>query len=376
MRRKARQGNRLTRGRWSALCYLPRPMNLRSLTLLTCLFLCSNTGTAYSTESADKTVPSSVAEAENTDARPAPIPSASSLGITDTDEAVLVISEASGLRKISLGVRQLEVGPEQILVRNLAEGLLALTLENEEKTWTGSVRVYSGQVAAFNAGAALSSTQASLLGPAEFDLFNFYDTMDGLSSLTNKLDFCARTQRNLPPPPDDALVSDLCTRLQKQAELAEQERKQEDEEVDDDLSDELLDAPEEEEERRLNQLRKLYRADGRLRTNPPGTGVRLGLAGAGFAGAVVGVGAALQFEIQAEREYLLYRDAERIGDDPAMTQHLFVTKNFDRQRDIAIGIGTASLTGGLVAMLLQRLEAKRFKRYRASIEANEGQPNE
>jgi len=351
-------------------------MKLRSLTLLTCLFLCSNTGTAYSTESADQKVPTSVAEEANADARPGPLPTASSLGITDTDEAVLVLSEASGLRKVSLGVSQLEVGPEQILVRDLREGLLSLTLENEEKSWTGSVRVYSGQVTAFNVGAALSSAQANLLAPEEFDLFNFYDTMDGLRSLTNKLDFCAKTQQNPPPAPDDALVSDLCSRLQNQAELAEQEREQEGQEVDDDLSNELLDAPEEEAERRLIQLRKLYRADGRLRTNPPGTEARLGLAGAGFAGAVIGVGAALQFELQAEREYLLYREAERIGDDPAMTQHLFVTKNFDRQRDIAIGIGTASLTAGLVAILLQRLEAKRFKRYRASIEADEGQPNE
>jgi hypothetical protein len=350
-------------------------MNLWSPTLMTCLLLCSSAATGYSAESNGSVMPPAVSEQATAETPPESLPTASSLGITDTDEAALLISEASGLRQISLGASRLEVGPTQILVRNLGEGLLSLTLESEEKTWTGSVRVYSGEVTVFNAAGALASTQATLLTPEDFDLFNFYDTMDGLRTLAGKLDFCAKTQLNLPPPPDDALVSDLCGRLQKQAELADQQSEQENDD-EEDLAEELLDAPEEEADRRLSQLRKLYRKDGRLRMHPPGTVARVGLAGAGFAGAAIGVGAALQFEIQAEREYLRYREAERIGDDPAMTQHLFVTKNFDRQRDIAIGVGTASLTAGLVSMLLQRLEAKRFKRYRASIEAEETQTND
>jgi hypothetical protein len=134
------------------------------------------------------------------------------------------------------------------------------------------------------------------------------------------------------------------------------------------LEDNLLETDESEEDRRLATLEKLYRADGRVRKHAPGTPLRIGIAGLGFAGAVAGAGLALAFEGRAEHQYLSYRAAERVGDDPAMTHHLFLTQDLDRRRDGAIGMAVASLTTGIVATLFQRLEAKRFARYRASVE--------
>jgi len=52
-----------------------------------------------------------------------------------------------------------------------------------------------------------------------------------------------------------------------------------------------------------------------------------------------------------------------------MTRELFLTRDNDRQRDTSLGMAAVCLTTGIVAALFQRLEAKRFERYRASIEA-------
>jgi hypothetical protein len=296
------------------------------------------------------------------------LPSAESLGIMGTDEAALVLTGTAGLQRILLASTVLTPNEGPLLVRALSEGLLSLQLESTERIWEGSVRVYAGQLTSFDVAAALISPKSQERQAEAFDLFDFYDRMDQLSSLVAKLAWCQTILLVPPPAPDDALVTDLCARLQRRADLATKEPEEQGEPDDEGLGEALATEEGDEEDRRLAALQKLYRADGRLRRHAPGTPLRLGVAGLGFAGSAAGVGLALAFEVDAERQYLLYRSAERLGDDPAMTRHLFLTQDYDRRRDGAIGMAVASLTTGIVALLFQRLEAKRFARYRSSIE--------
>ncbi len=297
------------------------------------------------------------------------LPTTESLGLEGTDEAALLITGSEGLEGILLAASPLVPSTHFLLVRHLTEGLLSLQLESAQRVWEGSVRVYAGQLTTFDAAAALISPESEEREAAPFDLFDFYDRMDRLSSPVAKLAWCKTILLNPPPAPDDVLVADLCARLQRQADLAAEESKSH-EEPDSirELEEKLLETDESEEDRRLAALEKLYRADGRVRKHAPGTPLRIGVAGVGFAGAAAGVGLALAFEVSAERQYLRYRAAERVGDDPSMTRHLFLTQDFDRRRDGAIGVAVASLTTGIVAALFQRLEAKRFARYRASVQ--------
>lgn len=296
------------------------------------------------------------------------LPNAESLGLPGTEEAALLITGSEGLDQILLAASPLVPATPLLLVRDLTEGLLALRLEGPLRVWEGGVRVYAGQLTTFDAAAALISPESEEREEAAFDLFDFYDRMDRLSSSVAKLAWCKTILLDPPPAPDDALVADLCARLQRQADLATEESEAREESDSMNLEDALLGTDESEEERRLAALGKLYRADGRVRKHAPGTPLRIGIAGLGFAGSAAGVGLALAFEVSAERQYLSYRVAERVGDDPAMTRHLFLTQDFDRRRNGAIGLAVASLTTGIVAALFQRLEAKRFTRYRASLQ--------
>jgi len=306
----------------------------------------------------------------------APLPTAESLGLIETEEAALLITSADEVQRVTLASRTIDPSLRPFLVRNLKEGLLSLQIESPERIWEGSVRLYAGRLTSFDAAVALASSEAHEREAEAFDLFDFYDRMDRLSSLVAKLAWCQTILLDPPAAPDDTLVEDLCSRLQRQADLAA-ERDASSSDLDDgELEGALLDAPEEETERRITALQKLYRADGRVRQHAPGTAFRLGISGLGFAGSALGAGVAVAFEIQAEREYLLYRSSERVGDDPAMTRHLFVTQDLDRRRDGAIGLAVASLTTGIVAALFQRLETKRFKRYRASLESGKEVGNE
>jgi len=299
------------------------------------------------------------------------VPTTESLALEGTDEAALLITGSEGLERIVLAASPLVPTTGALLVRRLTEGLLSLQLESAERLWEGSVRVYAGQLTTFDAAAALISPESQKREATAFDLFDFYDRMDRLSSSVAKLAWCKTILLNPPPAPDDVLVADLCARLQRQADLLAEEAEADEAPDSMKLEDNLLETDESEEERRLATLEKLYRADGRARKHAPGTPLRIGLAGLGFSGAAVGAGLALAFEVRAEQQYLNYRSAERVGDDPAMTRHLFLTQDFDRRRNGAIGIAVASLTTGIVAALFQRLEAKRFARYRASVQDGE-----
>lgn len=299
---------------------------------------------------------------------------AAELGIEDTDEAVLLVLGADQLDRLTVGssaAEQSESPSATLLVRDLKEGLISIRLEQGERVWEGSVRIYAGQVTTFDAAEALASSETTTLEQDGFDLFLFYDRMDSIPTLEAKLAYCKGVLSSQPPPPDDALVLDSCDRLERKLELQAETARDEEGPRDDELAEELLDEQDEEAERKLAQLKKLYLPDGRPRKHAPGTAARWTLAGLGFGATAAGAGLALHFETRAEQEYLLYRSAERVGDDRAMTRHLFVTRDLDRQRDASIGLAAACLTTGIAAALFQRLEAQRFERYKASIEAGD-----
>ena len=297
-------------------------------------------------------------------------PSAAELGIEDSEEAVLFITGASTLDRLVVGATEVEDRSPDLLIRELNEGLLSIRVEGGGRAWEGAIRLYRATVTTFDATAALASDEAGVLEEAEVDLFVFYDRLDALSSLEGRLAYCRGVLASSPPPPDDALVADACERLARKKELEAQTAAAEDETLsDDELDAGLLDEPEEEAERKLAELKRLYRPDGNPRKHPRGTALRWTVSGLGLAGSAAGIGLALHFETQAEQHYLLYRSAERVGDDPAMTRELFLTRDNDRQRDTSLGMAAVCLTTGIVAALFQRLEAKRFERYRASIEA-------
>ena len=88
-------------------------------------------------------------------------------------------------------------------------------------------------------------------------------------------------------------------------------------------------------------LALLYHPDGRPRTLPRGTIPRRIATATAVGGLAASIGGALYWESQAERTYIDFRRAERVGDDVAMTRHLFFTKQHDLNRDVAIGFGVA-----------------------------------
>lgn len=306
-----------------------------------------------------------------------PLPSAESLGLEGSTEAALLLTGTKDLTIIQLGTRSLSTTEDFILVRGLSDELLSLILQSPSRSWEGSIRVYGGQLTQTDALRLLSSSEAEDLASLEFDLFEFYDRLDRLSTLTTKLAYCQAMELNPPPPPDDALVRDLCQRLQRKADMKlEAARDETNVSNEDDLNRELETNPEEATDRKLAELQRLYRKDGRERKRPPGSALRYSLAGAGFGGAALGLGLALNFEVSAEREYLLYRQAERVGDDLRMTRQLFLTQQFDQRRNAAVGAATASAVGAVVALILQQVETRRFERYRAAAASREDQAND
>lgn len=304
-------------------------------------------------------------------------PSAESLGLEGSSEAALLLTGTKGLTIIQLGTRSLSTTEDFVLVRGLSDELLSLLLQNPSRSWEGSVRVYAGQLTQADVSSLLDSPEAQDLASREFDLFEFYDRLDRLSTLTTKLAYCQAMDLNPPPPPDDALVRDLCQRLQRKADISREAALDEaNTSNEDELSTELETSPEEAADRKLAELQRLYRKDGRERKLAPGSPLRYSLAGAGFGGAALGLGLALHFEVSAQREYLLYRQAERVGDDLRMTRQLFLTQQFDQQRNAAVGAATASAVGAVVSLIFQQVEARRFERYRAAAASREDQAND
>jgi hypothetical protein len=309
---------------------------------------------------------------------PDPAELAQTLGIVDTDEAVLLVVAVDAIDSLTVSGRDIVVAPplegEGVwrLVRKQREGLISVTLVRGDLVWQGQVRVFAGQVTVVDAELELSSPEART-APAvddEFDLFGFYDDLDTRRSLQDKGSYCAEVLTRSLGEADRTVVAETCSRLE--AALAAEARLTEAESDDgSDLADALLeDDPRLVEAAPDPDLGMLYRRDGRPRLVARGTLVRLLAVGGGAVGTSIATYSAFFWEYRAEQEYADYRIAERVGDDAGMTRHLFFSRDYDVRRDASVGIATACLTGTLVAVVLQAAEQKRFRSQRAALEAS------
>ncbi|MEE2828592.1 MAG: hypothetical protein VX498_05360 [Myxococcota bacterium] len=332
---------------------------LRTAVLL--LALCWLAAPTRAEETAAATSPATPTETESPEGEPA--------AASKADASIRVLG-GTELDQLTVGSQAISERGPSILVEQLSEGLVSVRVQRGSLLWEGAVRVYAGQVTDFDAAVALTSAEAVTLGGDEFDLFAFYDLLDAMKRIDARLAYCSGVLQNPPPAPDDALVADACDRLARKKELQEQQAARAVEDPTAVLEEDLLsNSDEEAAERKLKELKRLYRADGRARKHPVGSPSRWVIAGLGFTGTGVGTGLAFYWEVRAEQQFILYRNAERLGDDLALTEQLHQTRNFDQLRNSSVGIAAVCLTTGIVATIIQRLEQQRFDRYKASLKA-------
>jgi len=305
-----------------------------------------------------------------------PVALAQTLGIVDTDEAVLLVTSSLAVDTLRVGGREIVLPPptdgEGIyrLVREQREGIVPVVLTRGDIAWEGQVRTFAGQVTVVDADALLGSAEAHSTRPAddEFDLFGFYDDLDAASSSADKLAYCTEVLARPLGDADRTVVTETCTRLQTAAAAA---AAAEIEDESEDLADAFLgDDPQLVQDLPDPNLGTLYRRDGRPRLVSRGTPVRLIAVGVGAVSTGIATYSAFFWEYRAEQEYAAFRDAERVGDDALMTRHLFFSRDYDVRRDASIGVAAASLTGTAVAIAIQAIEQRRFRKRRAALEAS------
>lgn len=301
---------------------------------------------------------------------------ATELKLAESGEAVLLVFSSSAFDVLRIGTRLFAPEPPEAkrgvrqTIRELKEGIVSVELAAGERTWEGQVQVLSGVVSLLDVDTLLGgevSTDGFVAAPPSFDLFVFYDALDMRASMTDKLSYCGEVLAGDLLGSDRTLVQQACGRFERRVEeertrVEELQRLVEDP---DQLAAELAEDGDSDEPAFADQP-LLYQADGTLRRRPRGTIVRALAGGSAFAlggGSVVG---ALYWEYRAQQEYLLFRDAERFGEDTAMTEHFFYTQEHDRRRNGAIAVATAALSAGVFAMIWQRLEAERFRKARAA----------
>lgn len=297
---------------------------------------------------------------------------ARTLGIEGTAEAVLLVVASQPLDSLRVGNREVDLPPGDPasglirLVRNQAEGIVAVTAARADRVWEGQVRAFAGRVTIVDAEQGLRSAEARVIqgGNQGFDLFGFYDALDAAEDLAGREALCSETLAGQLGDADRAVIADACQRLGD----APLDGSVSGEEGDQDLGEEPADAPDIVAASATDPAHSaLYLRDGRPRVVAPGTAPRLAVAGVGAAGAGIATYSALFWEYRAEQEYVRYRDAERLGEDAAMTESLFFTRRYDRNRDVSIGVASASLTATVVALVAQGIEARRFRLRRAAL---------
>ena len=309
---------------------------------------------------------------------------AKELGIAETEEAALVLLDPEGvvtaIRRGGSPVDLKEardVARAVWVLRRLPEGMHALVVESEDRVWEGPVQVYRGRVTLQEAQALLrqgieKGPPAGLDPGMPFDLFTFYDALDARRIVEQKLQFCSAVLETLSGGPDREAVSASCSRLQRTVDqaAAEDEAVAAMEDEGGDLEALLLGESSADAMRPSPDHRILYRGNGMPRSRPRTT-LPSALAAAG--GITLGaglVGTAFLLESKAAVQYIAYREAERMGDDPLMSETLFHTQDFDRQRDLAVGVATLSFTGAAVALVVHQLEKRRFEAARSRIRGN------
>jgi len=299
---------------------------------------------------------------------------AEELELPGTDEAAILVLAGLGLDGLEVGFEPVNLadldGIERnppLLLRGLGEGLVNVSLRRGDLAWDGQLRLFGGRIAKLDADEVLRSARArgGVTAPEAnaFDLFDFYDGLDDEPDTASRLEYCEGTLGELDPATvDHRLVGQACdkVRADKEREEAEAQKLMGADELGVALNDGGGDdAP-------VN-VALVYRKDGRPRTVAPGTPFRLaGVGAASLAGALLTYSAVF-WETQAQQEYLAFRRAERVGDQLAMSEHLFFTQSYDARRD-GFATGAALLfTGALSTAVWQAIESARFRKARARV---------
>jgi hypothetical protein len=303
---------------------------------------------------------------------------ADELGVTGSAEAVLLVYSRGALEVLRVGARLVAPEPPESgrgarqLVRDLSEGIVAVELAAGGRSWEGQVQVYKGAVNLLDVDTVLltsGSAETELQqAAAAFDLFGFYDELDLSTGIEARLAYCTQVLGGTLTGPDRTLVAQVCGRLERKNDEALRREEELARLVGqpDELVEALLEPEIDDESEHPRQL-LLYQPDGTLRARPRGTIAR-GIAGIStVTAAAASIAGAFYWEYRAQQEYLLFRKAEQFGEDTQMTEHLFYTQQHDRRRDAAIGVGTAAITAAVVMMVIEKVEAERFRKARAAL---------
>lgn len=300
---------------------------------------------------------------------------AEELELPGTDEAAVLVIAGLGLDRLEVGFEPVDLtalpGIERnppLLLRGLPEGLINLSIQKGDQAWDGQLRLFGGRIARLDADEVLRSAKArgngTDLEQPSFDLFGFYDRLDEEPNPEAKLLFCESELAGLEAGTvDHRLVGQACDKVRadkKRADIEAQASLMTMDTLRDALGNEVkLDAP--------VKVGLVYRKDGRPRLSAPGTGPRWAAVGALSLGGAIFTYSAVFWETQAQQEYLLFRQAERVGDQLAMSRHLFFTKNFDSRRDGFAVAATTFFVGAASTAIWQAIESARFKKARARV---------
>ncbi len=297
---------------------------------------------------------------------------AEELELPGTTEAALLVVAGLGIDGLEIGFEPIPLADldlaknPPLLVRGLEEGLIGVAVKRGEQTWDGQVRLFGGRVTKLDVDAVLraaSSRAGEQTATPEFDLFGFYDALDESIDWDHKVEVCTESLAGLDPEgPDHRLVQQACERVEADKKRAEEEERR-------GLltADGLGGSLQATEQVGPVSVGLVYRRDGRPRLTARGTGARWAIVGAGLLGTSIFTYSGLFWEVQAQQEYLAYRDAERVGDSIAMSRHLFFTKSFDGRRDGSIVGASLFLTGTLSTLIVQAIEGARFRQARRRL---------
>lgn len=295
---------------------------------------------------------------------------AEQLGIVGTAEAVVLVVADEDLDLLVIGLREVVLAPLKDgsrfvrVVRGQVDGILPLRVERGDLLWEGELRTLAAHVTVFDAGAALASPEARGLARDRalhgFDLYGFFGELDALSSKAERRAHCDAVKGALPPGPNRGLVVQACANVDTMTGPPVAEEEEPPEIEDEDVDEALVQVPTVKPPPSTGRDPVLYRRDGLTRQSPRGSAPRLVVAGSGLALAAGLTVRAFELEVEAERLYVTYREAERVGDDLLVSQHLFDIRHLDRQRDAAIASGSVGLVTSVAMLVWQGIEEHLF----------------
>lgn len=301
------------------------------------------------------------------------------LGIDGTAEAAVLVVADQDLDRLVIGLREVVLAPVEDgsrflrLVRGQVDGILPVRVERGDLLWEGEIRTLAGRVTVFDAGEALASDKAQGLARDRalrgFDLWGFFADLEALPTLEERRAHCQAVQDELGAGPDRGLVIQACANVATlSSPVAPTVAQDEDAggDVGDVDTDDVVVAPVAPATPSAERDPILYRSNGLSRRVPRGTFSRLGVAAGGLLLTGVFTGQAFDREIAAEEQWVLYRDAERVGDDLLVSQHLYDTKILDNQRDAAITTASIGLATAVGMAVWQGLEQRAFRKAKAA----------